>query len=115
MNNRVAVYGSLKKGFGNNVLLNTAEYLGTCDTSPDWTMYSLGGFPCIVPQGDTQICIEVYDVDQRTMNRLDMLEGYPSFYNRRVIDTKFGKAWIYYMDECPDYVGEEKVVEHGCW
>lgn len=116
MINLVAVYGSLKKGYGNHRLLENAEYLGTTDTAPDWTMYSLGGFPAIVPDGDTQICIEVYNVTQREFQSLDMLEGYPSFYNRRVIDTRFGKAWIYFMEnKHDDYFNEDRVVEHGVW
>lgn len=115
MTNLVAVYGSLKKGYGNHRLLDTSEFLGTTDTYGEWTMYSLGGFPAIVPEGNTQICIEVYRVDRETMADLDMLEGYPSFYDRRIIDTKYGKAWIYFIGEADDYMTEDRIVEHGVW
>ena len=112
--NRVAVYGSLKKGFGNHSLLLGSQYLGTTDTYPEWNMYSLGGFPAITYDGDTPICVEVYKVDDETMNDLDMLEGYPNFYNRRVIDTKYGKAWIYYIQDAHS-VNQYERLEHGVW
>lgn len=111
MSMKVAVYGSLKKGRGNHRLLEDSTYIGATRTAPEWTMYSMYAFPGIVPDGDTPILIEVYDVGEHTFSRLDMLEGYPSFYNRRQIDTEFGEAWIYYLNECDS--GE--IVETGVW
>jgi len=77
-------------------------------------MYSLGGFPCITEEGDTPIAVEVYKVDEQVFSRLDMLEGYPDFYNRKEIETKYGTAWIYYIEDA-DYMGELNKVESGRW
>lgn len=109
---KVAVYGSLRKGLGNHYLLKDSEYLGDCPTDRMFTMKSLGGFPAIIA-GEDSVTIEVYDVDQETFGKLDQLEGYPSFYNRQLIDTKFGKAWIYFLAEDDGY--HKDIVSHGDW
>jgi gamma-glutamylcyclotransferase (GGCT)/AIG2-like uncharacterized protein YtfP len=107
----VAVYGSLRKTLGNHYLLSEAQYLGTTTTT-GFTMFSLGGFPYILPSNnETPIVIEVYKVTSEEFDRLDRLEGYPRFYDRKVISTEFGDAWIYFIDEHKD-VPE---VPHGDW
>jgi gamma-glutamylcyclotransferase (GGCT)/AIG2-like uncharacterized protein YtfP len=110
----VAVYGSLRKGLHNHGLLAQSPQLGT-DTAQGFKMYSMGGFPFITHEDATPedtITIEVYEVTPIEMRRLDRLEGYPSFYNRELIDTKFGKAWIYFIDGDKD--GYPPVVD-GDW
>ena len=107
----VAVYGSLKQGRGNHRLLRESQLKGVTRTSPEWTMYSMYAFPGIVPEGNTAIKVEVYEVNVDTFARLDMLEGYPSFYDRKEIATEYGDAWIYYLDECDS----SEVVESGVW
>ena len=98
----VAVYGSLRKGLGNHYLLEDATYLGTT-TTQGFTMYSLGGFPYIKPSSNSSdIIIEVYKVTPEEFTRLDRLEGYPRFYDRKEIKTEFGTAWIYFIDEHRD-------------
>jgi len=95
----VAVYGTLKRGFGNHRVIAPGQFLGT-DTTPGFVMHSLGGFPGVV-RGDGTIHIEVYAVDDQTMGSLDCLEGYRAsdplrgFYDRVQIDTRFGRAWLY--------------------
>lgn len=107
----VFVYGSLKKNYPNHYLLETSDKVSDFVTPPDYTMYSLGGFPAIVKGGDTPITGEVYSVDDKTFARLDVLEGYPHFYNREKINTDHGEAWIYFLE---DHYGD-KVVENGIW
>lgn len=107
--NKVAVYGSLKEGFGNHRLLTTSEKVGE-DWVDGWTMYSLGGFPAIV-EGDGSIKVEIYEVDDETFSRLDRLEGYPSFYDRKKVETSEGAAWIYYHHTPP----AREIVESGEW
>jgi gamma-glutamylcyclotransferase (GGCT)/AIG2-like uncharacterized protein YtfP len=62
--------------------------------------------------GTTAIQGEVYEVDEPTMDRLDMLEGYPSFYNRVEIPTDYGLAWMYYLDR--SYATEQRI-NSGVW
>lgn len=112
----VAVYGSLRKGFGNSYHLDGANFLGECKTNAECTLYSLGYFPGLTFEGDTEVVLEVYQVSDRGMaNSLDSLEGYPHFYNRKQIDTIYGKAWVYYMEPSDRYIQSGTKVESGDW
>ena len=111
----VAVYGTLKRGRGNHHLLTDSQFIGECRTAPEFTMYSLGFCPAITASGDTAITIEVYDVDKETFGRLDSLEGYPHFYNRKVITTEFGDAWVYFIPRAEEDWNNHEIVEDGTW
>jgi gamma-glutamylcyclotransferase (GGCT)/AIG2-like uncharacterized protein YtfP len=95
----VAVYGSLRKGMGNHRVLerNDAQLLST-ERVKGFKMFSLGAYPFIC-HGDGEITIEVYSVPITGMVDLDRLEGYPSFYDREMIETSKGKAWVYFIDD----------------
>lgn len=119
--NLVAVYGTLRKGFGNyNYLLrNTSEEEilpnGTNEIRiPYFNMYSLGGFPYAKPSEnkEDEITCELYRVDDDVLESLDSLEGYPSFYDRKKIPTPVGDAYIYFIDS--DKYGAPSV-ESGDW
>ena len=101
MSKLVAVYGSLREGFGNHSLLGDSELKSTERLRGGFTMLHLGGFPGVVLEGDSDITVEVYEVDDDVFARLDQLEGYPSFYNRKQVKTTEGMAWMYYL-ECKD-------------
>lgn len=76
------------------------------------TMYSLGGFPGIVLDGSNNtIHGEVFEVSD--FAPLDRLEGTPSFYDRKIVDTSVGKAWVYFLR--PEQVRGLNVVESGAW
>lgn len=114
MKTLVAVYGSLRQGMGNHRLLEqrASEFLGS-ERVQGWRMHSLGAYPFITPDESTAgIRIEVYEVDETTFARLDGLEGYPNFYNRRMISTSHGDAWIYFIQ---DNSSSAPVVENGDW
>jgi len=117
MMNRVVVYGSLKRGFGNHRLLETAEFVGPCVFRG--TMYSLGGFPAVSLHGDTQIVGELYDVDDATLSRLDGLEGFRghgerNWYEREKIETNKGPAWVYTQD-ADQQLSSYPIVKSGVW
>ena len=111
----IAVYGSLLKGLGNHPLLETSELVGDEVLPLNYDMLDLGGFPGLTPkEEESDIFIEVYKVDDDTFKRLDRLEGYPHFYNRKLVETSFGEAWIYYLSSPREYTGIN-VVESGNW
>ena len=112
MMHTVACYGSLKRNFHNHPLLAEATFKGT-DTLQGWNMYSLGAFPGVT-KGDNSIHVEVFEVTEEELSRLDSLEGYPSFYNRKQVDTAHGKAWIYYLNN-PQRYEDRELVEGGKW
>lgn len=111
----VSVYGTLRQGQGNyeRLLSQYGDPLSTERTEEEFTMESLGGFPALIP-GNSSAVIELYDVDEDTMRRLDMLEGYPTFYDRKLISTSLGDAWIYFMEESHGS-WERPIIESGDW
>lgn len=109
---QVFVYGTLKSGHGNHRLLQGSKFLGR-STVDRFKMYSLGGFPAVVPSEDGVIQGEVYEVDDFTMTRLDRLEGYPNFYDRMIVSTEKGPAWIYYMHTPPRE--DKSIIPNGVW
>jgi gamma-glutamylcyclotransferase (GGCT)/AIG2-like uncharacterized protein YtfP len=114
----VAVYGSLRNGLGNHRLLENSEYLGEFESKPEYSLYSLGGFPGLKENGTTSVVMEVYAVDEATARRVDQLEGYNpnsdnnTFYDKKMIETPYGEAGVYlYVNDIP----EDRLVESGDW
>ena len=107
------VYGSLRKGMGNNgYFLGTSKYLGKAMVD-GFQMFSLGAFPYVRPnvKSTYSLVVDIYDIDDKTFKNIDMLEGYPSFYNRKEATTTDGvTGWIYFIDR----PGEEEVLS-GDW
>jgi gamma-glutamylcyclotransferase (GGCT)/AIG2-like uncharacterized protein YtfP len=80
----IFVYGTLMSGFGNHERLGVdqLEQVGTGEITG--TMFHLGGFPGVIPQGDGRIKGEVYKLDEERvpMSSLDSLEGYQLLHPR---------------------------------
>lgn len=96
---RVAVYGTLKRGFGNHRLIDGqgGEFIGET-TLKGFEMFSAGYFPVVYPSSEQDtITIQVFDVDD--IRPLDSLEGHPTWYKRQEVDTEYGKAWLYVMQD----------------
>lgn len=87
---RVFVYGTLKKGHGNNRVLGNSTFLGEAITCADgFFMYTNGGFPYVLRNGSFFIKGELYEVtSDEVLRGLDRLEGYPSHYDRILITAK---------------------------
>lgn len=92
----VFVYGTLLAGEPNNFFLKGSTKLGE-DSVTGFLMKDLGPFPACVPNDNENNTIvgEVWEVSDETFKHLDRLEGYPDFYDRVLVDTFAGKAWIY--------------------
>ena len=115
--NLIAVYGSLRKNMRNDHLLSTSKYLGTFQTKPEFSLYSLGYYPGLKTNGNTSVTMEVYAVDDTVAERIDRLEGYTpndnnTFYDKIPIETPYGEASVYiYVNN----VLKERLVESGDW
>jgi gamma-glutamylaminecyclotransferase len=89
----VFVYGTLKKGFGNNRLLTTSEFVGHATTVGNFLMLD-GGFPVVLEAADDgstsnrQVRGEVYEVDCATLKRLDRLESKGTMYDREIVHVR---------------------------
>lgn len=123
----VFVYGTLKTGYGNNKLMRFATCVGERTTKDGYIMGDVG-CPYVFPKQVVPakyhsflapIKGEVWDVaDEGTLIDLDMLEGHPSHYQRKLVELSDDtKAWCYlqhdwYMAQFCDAVGQD---EEGNW
>ena len=114
---KLFVYGTLKKGFHNHSVLerSNGKFIGKGYTLPIFTMYNLGHYPAVTLLGNTAIQGEVWEVDD--LQHTDWLEGYPKFYDRRVISIQMEEgglveASLYYIKEDHTY---KELIEEGEW
>lgn len=103
---KVAVYGTLKRGFSNHHLLEKAMYIGEAQTGLPFRLYTVG-FPVLLPgtkdDPGTPVRVELYDVTAEQLHWLDRLEGNGRMYQRerRRFRTSSGgvgysvRAWVY--------------------
>jgi gamma-glutamylcyclotransferase (GGCT)/AIG2-like uncharacterized protein YtfP len=97
---KVVVYGSLRAGMGNNRVIDGAKLLSTETVSLPFEMIDMGSYPGLIRSDEVNdIEVEVYEVNPQTYRRVEQLEGYPSFYNRELIETKVGAGDIYFLDK----------------
>ncbi len=108
----IFVYGSLLSGMGNHGVIEGAHFVAHHVTDPEYSLMSLGAFPGLILEGDTAIHGELYNVDDATYERVEHLEGYPTFYQRTSIRTPHGEADTYYLDR-DNY--SYSLVESGDW
>lgn len=104
MNNKkfkVAVYGSLKKGFENDLFLTKGKFLfRTTTKEAGFKMLNLFNFPAVIKneKDGYKIKVEVYEIDQKILEILDEIEGNGRLYQREECKlTKGGKAFVYYL------------------
>lgn len=113
----LAVYGTLKRGFGNNSLLEriNAKFITSGKTSNKYTMFK-SGIPFVTKKEMTNITVELFDVNDDTVYMVDRLEDNPNWYKREEIpidgdDGKKYQAWLYFMDHAS--VKHNQIVETG--
>jgi gamma-glutamylcyclotransferase (GGCT)/AIG2-like uncharacterized protein YtfP len=93
---RFFVYGTLRRGECNHHLLGDAVFLGFHRTTARYSMLRMGWYPAVIDGGHTRISGEVYQISKAHLPWLDQLEDYPHTYNRRLISTPYGPAWMYF-------------------
>ena len=76
----VAVYGTLKEGYGNHSLVKGSRLVGRGTTFEKYPMIQGFGFPYTYFEEGVghNIVVEVYEVDINVLDRLDQLEGVDS-------------------------------------
>jgi gamma-glutamylcyclotransferase (GGCT)/AIG2-like uncharacterized protein YtfP len=109
----VFVYGTLLAGESNHRLLDRAEFVGEAETEVGFTMLDLGSFPGVVRAGEGRVVGEVYQVDERTLAKLDQLEGHPYFYRRERIRLDDGRVVDGYI--LRDGFRGRKIIAGGSW
>jgi gamma-glutamylcyclotransferase (GGCT)/AIG2-like uncharacterized protein YtfP len=97
---KVFVYGTLRKGFSNHFIMKPTYRVGSGLTKKEYAMYS-HGIPFLVENEQvSKITGELYIVDETTFDILDILEGHPKWYTRKVVDVNIlgeeHQAWVYF-------------------
>lgn len=98
---RLLVYGTLKKGFGNNCYLQDSKLIETgffevenCSLRADKD----SPFPFLLRKDSTyKFQGEIYEVSEDVLSEIDYLEGHPSFYKR--IFVKPYNAYTYIIED----------------
>lgn len=112
------VYGTLKKGFENHHFLDGAKFIGNATTKEKYPMVNvIKAYPYLIHQkGQGKIINgEAYQIDEKILNRLDMLEGYPEHYDRDeitlIVKDKELQAITYFVNQKIDFKNLELLEE----
>lgn len=114
----VFVYGTLKRGYDNHVLLEGSEFIGEVNTKNRYPMVNVEEyFPYLIDRAGVghNVKGELYKIDELTLLQLDILEGYPDFYTREQIKVvHYGieiSAIVYFLKEEINYDEYEMLEE----
>tara|TARA_B110000046_G_scaffold139790_1_gene146273 strand:+ start:32 stop:442 length:411 start_codon:yes stop_codon:yes gene_type:complete len=98
---KLAVYGTLRKGYGNYYhFLQKSSFLGTYTTQKKYRLI-IADYPCVLPYNGQgrHIVVDVFEINQQTLFEVDQFENHPIDYERHQImlhtDTI---AWMYFRD-----------------
>lgn len=112
----IAAYGTLRSGEHNEHFCRNAASRRSATISG--TLDDTGwGFPAFVPKGKTQVSVELIEIPIRDWASVDMLEDYPSLYDRVLVDFRLPdgstvQAWIYTMNHLPE---QAEIIPSGDW
>lgn len=82
---KVVVYGTLKRGYGNNVVLGASKFIEP-KVVTGYKLYN-AGFPVARPSPEDSLIGELYEIDsEQTLRNLDRLEGEGRMYIRTLIE-----------------------------
>jgi gamma-glutamylcyclotransferase (GGCT)/AIG2-like uncharacterized protein YtfP len=113
---KVFVYGTLMKGCRNHRLLINEKFVGEGKLQ-NYGLYNVtSSYPGVVPRNGAAVLGEIYDVSEKTLERLDQLEGEGRLYIRKAVsvETVNGEmeAYIYLWNRTvneKDYVDVRKL------
>ena len=112
---KVFVYGTLKKGGRFNSVFDEESFIGNA-TLNKHQMFAPPGrfFPHVIESDDEDKIIEgeVYEINQKTLQQLDWIEGYPDLYDRKKVevslDDKVVEVYMYYVTEKQQHIHDNK-------
>ena len=100
--NLVAVYGTLKKGFGNYyTYLTSSKHLGNGKTKDKYPLV-VDGLPYLFEKKGKghNVKVDVFKVSQDKLKSLDLLEGHPRWYKRKqipiIVKDRELMCWVYF-------------------
>jgi len=124
MSKLVAVYGTLKRGYGNHRVMEMdgGTFVAEALTVQPYKMYGGYGFPRVVDElrdDNIQVTVEVFECED--VKHMDRLEGHPHFFERKEIDVyvpgmdgeEVMTAWMYFHP--PISNGNAELQANGNW
>jgi gamma-glutamylcyclotransferase (GGCT)/AIG2-like uncharacterized protein YtfP len=117
------VYGSLKKGFENEHILQKATYIAKATTVRKFAMYESkdGDYPYLLKHKPlNKIDGELYKIARKDLlKKIDIFEGSPDYYKRESIEvrtrsTKFStnkRAFTYFYVNKKEHKKKEPIIE----
>ncbi|HXV26633.1 MAG TPA: gamma-glutamylcyclotransferase family protein [Candidatus Paceibacterota bacterium] len=107
MNKYLFVYGTLMQGMRNHSYLESAKFLGTVQTPPEYELWTNGSIPA-VRKGSEPVKGELYEVDDSIIASLDQVEDVTGkLYDKAEVQID-GKAAIVYL-------GGERMFSSDSW
>lgn len=105
------VYGTLMTGLENHYYIEKDVFLGEATTVCSHTLY-VGiddDLPYLSAEGSEYVTGELYKVSHKTLRRMDILEGHPSWYKRGTVlvsrdGSEIIRAQAYYATPPDDSV-----------
>ena len=100
----VFVYGTLMSGNNNNeMFLSDAKFVGNF-IAEGFELYDLGNYPGIIHCENDKVKGQLYVINKKILNNLDILEGEGSLYIREVIkvvndDNESQEAYTYVYNQ----------------
>ncbi len=89
---KIFVYGTLMKDrYNHDRYLKEQRYLGQA-VLPGYALFDLGSFPGIIPDVDEKVLGELYEIDSKALERLDILEDNGRLYNRETVEVWQGNT-----------------------
>lgn len=121
---KVFVYGTLKRGFPLSTHLQDQKFIGEYRTKPNYRLFmpTKGWFPMMVSveEGGVAIEGELWELDDKTMLRLDRAEG--PLYEREFIELdpnleqELVEVYLYKYEITEDDLKQGRFVDCGnCW
>lgn len=94
---RLFVYGSLKRGFRHHDQLAGARFIALTRSADGYELVRIGQYPAMVGvRGAGRVVGELYAVDAALLRHLDAFEEVPERYQRVWIEIEIGGlAWCY--------------------
>lgn len=115
------VYGSLKKGFENEHLLDKAKYISKASTVRKFAMYIAkgGDYPYLLKDKPlNNIDGELYKIARKDLlKKIDIFEGSPDYYTRESIEVKSRsfnsnkRAFTYFYMNKKDHKKKKPITE----